>query len=167
MFEPRSGIRKSKDYVIVSCCFSVLAAWKRKRKTDLLENRIFVFEWSDMFTRGLILQWAYIDSRVPIDRNKCLWVNTIQKNSTQRVGLFQSRHRSIIISSNVSCSRHGIAEIYIAQQLDNNYSLLIHSRSVCSCAEITFLKMSNVMIENSPVQTFRTSLYNCVVYRVH
>ena len=56
-FEPRSG--QAKDYKIGSCCFSAKhTASKRKNKDWLARNQNIVSEWSDMFTRGLLFQWA-------------------------------------------------------------------------------------------------------------
>jgi hypothetical protein len=54
-FEPRSG--QAKDYKIGMCCFSAKhAALRRKSKDWLARNRNNVSEWSDMSTRGLLLQ---------------------------------------------------------------------------------------------------------------
>jgi hypothetical protein len=54
-FEPRSG--QAKDYKIGMCCFSAKhAALRRKSKDWLARNQNNVSEWSDMSTRGLLLQ---------------------------------------------------------------------------------------------------------------
>ena len=54
-FEPRSG--QTKDYKIGICCFSAKhAAIRRKSKDWLARNQNNVSEWSDMSTRGLLLQ---------------------------------------------------------------------------------------------------------------
>jgi hypothetical protein len=54
-FEPRSG--QTKDYKIGMCCFSAKhAALRRKSKDWLARNQNNVSEWSDMSTRGLLLQ---------------------------------------------------------------------------------------------------------------
>ena len=56
-FEPRSG--QTKDYEIGICCFSAKhAALRRKSTYWLARNQNNVSEWSDMFTRGLLFQWA-------------------------------------------------------------------------------------------------------------
>ena len=56
-FEPRSG--KTKDYKIGICCFSAKhAALRRKSKDWFARNQNNVSEWSDIFTRGLLFQWA-------------------------------------------------------------------------------------------------------------
>ena len=56
-FEPRSG--QTKDYNIGMCCFSAKhAALRRKSKDWLARNLNNVPEWSDMFPRGLLFQWA-------------------------------------------------------------------------------------------------------------
>jgi hypothetical protein len=56
-FEPRSG--QTKDYKIGICCFSANhAELRRKSKDWLARNQNNVSEWSDMSTRGLLLQWA-------------------------------------------------------------------------------------------------------------
>jgi hypothetical protein len=54
-FEPWSG--QIKDYEISICCFSAkLAALRRKSKDGLTWIQNNVSEWSDMSTRGLLLQ---------------------------------------------------------------------------------------------------------------
>ena len=54
-FEPRSG--QAKDYKIDICCFSAKhAALRRMSKDWLARNQNNVSEWSDMSTRGLLLQ---------------------------------------------------------------------------------------------------------------
>jgi hypothetical protein len=54
-FEPRSD--KTKDYKIGICCFSTKhAALRRTSKDWLARNQNNVSEWSDMSTRGLLLQ---------------------------------------------------------------------------------------------------------------
>jgi hypothetical protein len=54
-FGPRSG--QTKDYEIGICCFSVQhAALRRKSKDWLARNQDNVSEWSDMSTRGRLLQ---------------------------------------------------------------------------------------------------------------
>jgi hypothetical protein len=54
-FEPRSG--QAKDHKIGMCCFSAKhAALRRKSKDWLARNQNNVSEWSDMSTRGLLLQ---------------------------------------------------------------------------------------------------------------
>ena len=56
-FEPWSG--QTKDYEIGICCFSAKhAALRRKSKDWFARNQNNAFEWSDMSTRGLLLQWA-------------------------------------------------------------------------------------------------------------
>ena len=56
-FEPRSG--QTKDYEISICYFPAKhAALRRKSKDWLARNQNSVSEWSDMFTRGLLFQWA-------------------------------------------------------------------------------------------------------------
>jgi hypothetical protein len=56
-FEPRSG--QAKDYEIGICCFSAKhTAVRRKSKNWLARNQNNVSEWSDMFTRKLLFQWA-------------------------------------------------------------------------------------------------------------
>jgi hypothetical protein len=53
--EHRSGI--TKDYKISICCFSAKhAALRIKGKDWLARNQDNVWEWSDMSTRGLLLQ---------------------------------------------------------------------------------------------------------------
>ena len=55
-FESRS--RQTKDYKIGICCFFAKhAALRRKSKNWLARNQD-VSEWIDMFTRGLLFQWA-------------------------------------------------------------------------------------------------------------
>ena len=54
-FGPRSG--QTKDYEIGICCFSAKhAALRRKSKDWLVRNQNNVSAWSDMSTRGLLLQ---------------------------------------------------------------------------------------------------------------
>jgi len=56
-FEQQSG--QTKDYKIGICCFSAKhAALRRKSKDWLAWNQNNVSEWSDMFTRRLLFQWA-------------------------------------------------------------------------------------------------------------
>ena len=56
-FEPLSS--HTKDYRIGICCFFAKhAASRRKSKDWLAGNQNNVSEWSDMFTRGLLFQWA-------------------------------------------------------------------------------------------------------------
>ena len=53
--EPRSG--QTKDYKIGICCFSAKhIALRRKSKDWSARNQNNVFEWRDMFTRGLLFQ---------------------------------------------------------------------------------------------------------------
>ena len=54
-FEPWSG--QTKDYAIGICCFfAKQAALRRKSKDWSTRNQNNVSEWSDMSTRGLLLQ---------------------------------------------------------------------------------------------------------------
>ena len=54
-FEPRSV--QTKDYKIGMCCFSAKhAALRRESKDWLARNQNNVSEWSDVSTRGLLLQ---------------------------------------------------------------------------------------------------------------
>ena len=54
-FESQSG--QTKDYKIGICCFSAKhAALRRKSKDWLVRNQNNVSEWSDMSTRGLLVQ---------------------------------------------------------------------------------------------------------------
>ena len=54
-FEPRSG--QTKSYKIGICCFSAKhAALRRKDKDWLARNQNNVSEWSDLSTRGLLVQ---------------------------------------------------------------------------------------------------------------
>jgi hypothetical protein len=54
-FDPRSG--QTKDFKVGICCFSAKhAAFRRKSKDWLALNQNNVSEWSDMSTRGLLLQ---------------------------------------------------------------------------------------------------------------
>jgi hypothetical protein len=54
-FEPRSG--QTKNYKIGICCFSAKhAALRRKNKDWLARNQNNVSEWSDLSTRGLLVQ---------------------------------------------------------------------------------------------------------------
>ena len=56
-FEPQSG--ETKDYKIdMWCFFAKHAALKSKCKEWLAWNQSNVSEWSDMSTRGLLLQWV-------------------------------------------------------------------------------------------------------------
>jgi hypothetical protein len=56
-FDPRSG--QTKDYKIGFCSFSAKhAALRRKSKDWLAQNQNNVSEWSDMFIRRLLFQWA-------------------------------------------------------------------------------------------------------------
>jgi hypothetical protein len=56
-FEPRSG--QTKNYKIGICCFSAKhAALRRKDKDWLARNQNNVSEWSDLSTRGLLVQWT-------------------------------------------------------------------------------------------------------------
>ena len=56
-FEPLSG--QTKDYEIGIFYFSAKhAALRRKSKDWLARNQNNVSEWSDMFTCGLLFQWA-------------------------------------------------------------------------------------------------------------
>ena len=56
-FEPQSG--QTNDYKIDICCFSTKhAALMRKSKDWSPRNHNNGSEWSDMSTRGLLLQWA-------------------------------------------------------------------------------------------------------------
>jgi hypothetical protein len=58
-FEPWSG--KTKDYNIGICCFSAKhAALRRKSKDWLAWKQNSVSGWSDMSTRGLLLQFQRI-----------------------------------------------------------------------------------------------------------
>jgi hypothetical protein len=55
VFEPRSG--QTKNCKICICCFSSKHAALRRESKDLLaRNQNNVSEWSDMSTRGLLLQ---------------------------------------------------------------------------------------------------------------
>ena len=55
--KPRSG--QTKEYQIGICCFSAkLAVLRRKSKDWLAQNQNDVSEWSDMYTCGLLFQWA-------------------------------------------------------------------------------------------------------------
>ena len=55
--KPRSG--QSKGYQIGICHFSAKRAALRSNSKDwLARNQNNVSEWSDMFTRGLLFQWA-------------------------------------------------------------------------------------------------------------
>jgi hypothetical protein len=57
VFEPPSG--QTKDYKIGICCFSAKhAPLRRKSKDWLALNQNNVSAWSDIFTRGLLCQWA-------------------------------------------------------------------------------------------------------------
>ena len=50
---------QTKDYKIGICCFSAKhTALRIKSKDWLAGNQNNVFEWSDMSTCGLLLQWA-------------------------------------------------------------------------------------------------------------
>jgi hypothetical protein len=54
-FEPRSG--QTKDYKIGICCVSAkYAALRSKSKDWLARNQKNVSEWSNMPTRGLLVQ---------------------------------------------------------------------------------------------------------------
>ena len=54
-FVPQSG--QTKDYNIDICCFSAKhSALRRKSKDCLARNQNNVSEWSDISTRGLLLQ---------------------------------------------------------------------------------------------------------------
>ena len=56
-FELPSG--QTNDYKIGICCFSTKhAALRSKSKDWLARNQNNVSEWSDMSTRGQLLQWA-------------------------------------------------------------------------------------------------------------
>jgi hypothetical protein len=56
-FEPRSG--QTKDYEIGICCFSTKHASLRSKNKDwLYRSQNNVSEWSETFTRGLLLQWT-------------------------------------------------------------------------------------------------------------
>ena len=84
-FEIRSG--HTIDYEIGMCCFSVKYAALRGKSNDwLARNQNNVSEWSDMYTRVLLFQWASTD----------------YNNQTQHVGLEQSGPHH--------CSRWKIAE---------------------------------------------------------
>jgi hypothetical protein len=57
VLEPRSD--QTKDYEIGICCFAAKhAVLRRKSKNRLTRNQNNVSEWSDMFTHGLLFQWA-------------------------------------------------------------------------------------------------------------
>ena len=43
---------------LYNCYLLLIRSMKEKAQTDLLENRIFMFKWSDIFTRGLFFQRA-------------------------------------------------------------------------------------------------------------
>jgi hypothetical protein len=91
VFEHRSG--QIKDYII-----------GRKSKYWLALNQDNVSEWCNMYIHGLLFQWS----------------STI-KNQTKRAGLVQSGpHHHLIPSSQLTCSRHEIAETLA---LNNNHSL--------------------------------------------
>jgi len=50
---------QTKDHKLVMCCFSVLHATLRRNIKDwLARNQDNVPQWSDISTRGLLLQWA-------------------------------------------------------------------------------------------------------------
>ena len=53
-FEEQSG--QTKDYKIVIYCFSDKHAASRRKSKDWLARN--VSEWNDMFTHGLLFQWA-------------------------------------------------------------------------------------------------------------
>jgi hypothetical protein len=54
-FEPWSG--QTKDYQIGICCFSAKHAALRRKSKDWLDwNQDNLSEWSDMSTRGLLVQ---------------------------------------------------------------------------------------------------------------
>ena len=54
-FEPWSG--QTKDYQIGICCFSAKHAALRRKSKDWLDwNQDNVSEWSNMSTRGLLVQ---------------------------------------------------------------------------------------------------------------
>jgi len=76
---------QSKDYKIGLCCICAMHATLRRKSNDWFpRDQDNVFEWSNMSTRGLLFKWA-------------------------------SRYKAdiIITSSNVTCSRHDIAETLV------------------------------------------------------
>ena len=91
VFEHRSD--QIKDYKI-----------GRKSKYWLARNQDNMSEWCNMYIHGLLIQWT-----------------STMKNQTKRAGLVQSGpHHHLISSSQLTCSRHEIAE---KLALDNNLSL--------------------------------------------
>ena len=57
-FKPPSG--QTKDYKIGICCFSTKHTALRSESNNCLAlNQDNAPEWSDMFTCGLLLQWAF------------------------------------------------------------------------------------------------------------
>ena len=89
-FEPRSG--QTKDYKIGICCFSAKhTALRRKSKDWSARNQNNVSEWSDMSTRGLLIQWA----------------STI---NIQLSVLVRTKRTSSSSYWKLTCSRHDIAE---------------------------------------------------------
>jgi len=95
---------QTNEYKMGICCFSTKHATLRSKNKDWLSrNQNNVSKWSDMSTRGLLLQWA----------------STI-KNPTQRVGLDQSGHHPHFIGNNFFLwYRWKIAHL----ALNNNHSL--------------------------------------------
>ena len=57
VFEPLSD--QTKYYRICICCFSAKHTALRRKSKDWLDwDQNYVSEWSDMFTLGLLFQWA-------------------------------------------------------------------------------------------------------------
>jgi hypothetical protein len=75
--EPRSG--QNNDYIISICCFSA--------KHTALRSRIMFPEWGDMFTRGLLFQWAST-----LISNSACWSSTKRISSSSDWKLTRSRH---------------------------------------------------------------------------
>jgi len=117
-FDPLSC--QPKDYKIGICCFSAKhVALRRKSKDWLTRNQDNVSERGDMSTRILLFQWANIIH---------------YKNPTKRDGLVQRGYIIIIFSSNVTCSRHDIAEqLLICCQTIITYSFTPHTYQVEKC----------------------------------
>ena len=87
-FEFRSG--QTKDYKVGTCCFSAKhEKLRRKSKDRLGQNQDNMSALSDMSTGGLSFQWA---STIKIQLGVLVLYN------------------ADIIPSNVTCSRHEIAE---------------------------------------------------------
>ena len=125
-FEPRSG--QTKDYIFRICCLSANhAALRSKSKDWLARNEGNVSEWSHMFTRGLLFQWA---TTIKIQLSELVW----------------NKADLIIISWKFACFRHDIAE-----QLRNwRKTTITHSLSrscVCVCV-LRNVRISNIKAYN-------------------